>query len=221
MHKDPKKRQLTALAMAAVMTLTSLPLGMAQAGMVSTEEIIDQQASETVQTETTDSRAKVQEFLAREDVRKQMVELGIDPAEAEARVAAMTDREVADLAGRLGELPAGGVGVGTILVFAFIAFGVAVLMDAFGMIEIFPFVCGPGECTRSAVANYPEPAAAPVEPYVYDERRPVYRDDPYDDRRRYRDYDRGYDPNQYYDQQPAPGRRNYFEERYGTQRPVR
>lgn len=221
MHKDPKNRQLTALAMAAVMTVTSLPLGAVQAGMVSTKEIIEQQSPVTVDSDRIDSRSKVQDFLAREDVRAQMVTLGISPTEAEARIAAMTEREIAELAGRLDELPAGGIDVGTILIFLFVAFGVAVLLDAFGMVDMFPFVCGPGQCGGTAQAHYPEPAAAPAENYGYDERRPVYRDDPFADRRRYRDYERGYDPNTYYEPQATPRNRNYFEERYGTQRYVR
>ncbi len=237
MHREPKNRQLIALAMAAVMTFTSLPLGGLEAGMVSTQEIIERERA-PADAVAANPRALVQTFLAREDVRAEMIALGISPAEAEARVAAMTDREIANLAGRLEALPAGGAGIGTILIFVFVAFGVTVLLDALGIFDIYPFVCGPGQCAPSTQAYYQEPAAAPQEAYRYDDQRGSYRDDPYDrrryrgdqdrrvfdDRRAYdqRSYDeRSYDPNTYYEPQPAPRTRNYFEERYGTQRHVR
>jgi hypothetical protein len=210
------KRQLTALVMAVVMILTSLPLGSLQAGMVSTQQILDENLSPSTEAESVSDRAKVQAFFARDDVRAEMVGLGITPAEADARVAGMTDQEIADLAGRLDDLPAGGLGLGTILIFMFVAFGVAVMMDALGIINIFPFVCGPGQCSgQQAQAAYPEPAAAPADEYIYDERRPVYREDRYD-RRRYRDHDdRAYESNSYYEPE-RPASRNYFDERVGN-----
>jgi len=42
MHRDPKTRQLTAFIMAAVMMFTSLPLGSLQAGMVSTNQLLEE-----------------------------------------------------------------------------------------------------------------------------------------------------------------------------------
>lgn len=206
------------------MIVTSLPIGFAHAGMVSTKTIIEQQTSENNATERDVApRERIRDLLARDDVRAEMIALGIAPAEAEARIAALTDQEIANIAGRLDQLPAGeGVGLGTILIILFIVFGVAVLLDALGLMSIFPFVCGPGECVQSVQAAYPEPAAGPVQtdPYAYDERRPAYRSNQYDPR-----YDRrfpsGYDSNQYYQPQPQPPTRNYYEERFGAQRQVR
>ncbi|MDH3665204.1 MAG: PA2779 family protein [Alphaproteobacteria bacterium] len=203
--------------MSVVMILTSLPIGLAHAGMVSTKTIIEQQeprAGAAQQAET--SRERVRSFLARDDVRNEMLALGVAPAEAEARIAALTDQEIADIAGRLDQLPAG-EGLGTILIVLFIVFGVAVLLDALGMINIFPFVCGPGQCGGPTQAFYQEPAAGPVqaEPYGYDERRPAYRRDQFNDRRA----PSGYDSNQYFE--PQPPTRNYYDERFGAQRYVR
>ena len=65
---------------------------------------------------------------------------GVSPQDAQARAAALTDAEAAELAARIDELPAGGIGiVGAIL----IVFLVLLLTDILGYTKIFPF-------TRSA-----------------------------------------------------------------------
>lgn len=225
MNLSTRRHPLTALLLAAVMIITSMPIGMVHAGMVTTKTIIEQQMPETGMSErAAPPRERIRDLLARDDVRAEMIALGIGSAEAEARLAALTDQEVADIAGKLDQLPAG-EGLGTILIAIFIVFGVAVLLDALGMMNIFPFVCGPGQCGGGQVqAYYPEPAAGPAvdDPYAREERRPAYRRERYDDR-----YDRrsprGYDSNQYYEPQaqPQPRTRNYYEERFGAQRYVR
>jgi hypothetical protein len=47
-------------------------------------------------------------MLARPEVASEMQKMGIPPEKAAARVDAMTDAEVSQLAGRLNALPAGG-----------------------------------------------------------------------------------------------------------------
>ena len=59
--------------------------------------------------ETAGARDKLRDFVSRSDVRNQLQELGIGPETARARVNAMTDAEVASIAGRIDNLPAGGV----------------------------------------------------------------------------------------------------------------
>ena len=208
--------------MAVVMIATSLPIGMAHAGMVSTKTIIEQQTAEPrADAREAAPRERIRDLLARDDVRAEMIALGIAPDEAEARIAALTDQEIVAIAGKLDHLPAG-EGLGTILIVLFIVFGIAVMVDALGIMNIFPFVCYGSECRGQAQAYYPEPAAGPPPDgaYGYQEPRSGYRRDTFErspDRR----YQQGYDSNQYYEPQPQPKTRNYFEERYGTQRYVR
>ena len=52
-------------------------------------------------------RGKLQGFLARADVQKQLAVLGVGPAAAAERANALTDDEVQQLAGRIDSLPAG------------------------------------------------------------------------------------------------------------------
>jgi hypothetical protein len=56
----------------------------------------------------TDDRATVKAMLARPEVAREMQKMGIPTENAAARVDAMSDEEVAQLAGRLNALPAGG-----------------------------------------------------------------------------------------------------------------
>ncbi len=119
--------------MAAVMVMVSMPIGSAQAGMVTTDQVLD--AAQLEQT-----REQVIEFLARDDVRQQMEALGIDPDEASARAANMTDAEVMQIAGQLEQLPAGQDALGAILGAIVIIFVVLLVTDILGLTNIFPFV---------------------------------------------------------------------------------
>lgn len=88
--------RLTALGLAAAVSLTSLPLP-ALAAMVSTESAIaGRPAAAAPDAETT-----------RAVLRASLEDLGIDPAEAEARVVALSDAEIAALSQRIAELPVG------------------------------------------------------------------------------------------------------------------
>jgi len=81
-------------------------------------------------------RARVLTVLERSDVQAQLQANGVNPADVKARVAAMTDDEVAQLAGQIDSLPAGGTDVlGVIL----IVFLVLLITDILGFTKIFPF----------------------------------------------------------------------------------
>jgi hypothetical protein len=71
------------------------------------------------------------------------VALGVDPAEARARVAALTDDELAQVAGRLDALPAGGDGLGVVLGVGLVVFLVLLVTDILGYTRVFPFVRHP------------------------------------------------------------------------------
>jgi hypothetical protein len=64
--------------------------------------------------------SRIQSQLAREDVRQALVQRGVDPAHATARVSALTDAEIAQLDRELANLPAGG-DAGWVLLFIVMA----------------------------------------------------------------------------------------------------
>ncbi len=82
------------LALIGILWLVLLP---AQAGMVSTAESAAQAAT----------APGVAIELVRQRVERQLVERGLEPAQAAARVARMTDPQVVALDGKLETLPAG------------------------------------------------------------------------------------------------------------------
>lgn len=124
-----------ALTMATVLLLTTLPVGVAQAALVSTDQVLGDSAQ--------DGRRKVEAFLQRQDVRDQMVAFGVEPDEAAARVASLSDGEIRQIAGQIDRLPAGqGVLVALIGAAVFV-FVVLLITDLLGLTHIFPFVRHP------------------------------------------------------------------------------
>jgi hypothetical protein len=76
--------------------------------------------------------AQVRDALAREDVSRMMVEMGVDPADVDSRIASLSDAELAELHGQVEQLPAGGVlaVLGVVLI-------VLIVLELTGAIDIF------------------------------------------------------------------------------------
>ncbi|HUQ73855.1 MAG TPA: PA2779 family protein [Burkholderiales bacterium] len=104
-----------------------LPLP-AQAGMLPTDSVI-----------TSGAKERVVSLLERSDVRAQLESLGVNPADAKARVASLTDVEAAQLAAKIDQLPAGGDGVGALVGALVLIFIVLLITDILGLTHIFPF----------------------------------------------------------------------------------
>ena len=81
------------------------------------------------------TQAKVLSVLSRPALVQQMEKLGVDPATARDRVAALTDDELAALDQRLDSLPAGGDVLGALL-FVFV---LLLVTDILGLTKVFPF----------------------------------------------------------------------------------
>jgi hypothetical protein len=96
-----------------VVLMVWTPYQIAQAGMIGTDQV----ATASSQSE----RNAVLGFVTRADVAGQLQAMGLDPASAKDRVAAMTDAEVSYLANQIESLPAGGDTAGVILLILVIA----------------------------------------------------------------------------------------------------
>ena len=107
----------------------SLYLPVTQAAMVGTQQLLSQQ-------QALQDRAHLQERLNRADLTAQLEAAGVDPAKLQARIATLTDEEVALLNEQLDQLPAGG-GVLGVAVFLFL---VLLATDILGYTDVFPFV---------------------------------------------------------------------------------
>jgi hypothetical protein len=96
----------------------------AQAALVATESALGSQ------------HERIAQLLDRADVQAQLQAYGVSAADVKARVGALSDAEAAELAARIDELPAGGVGIlGAIL----IVFLVLLITDILGLTKVFPF----------------------------------------------------------------------------------
>lgn len=133
MTRFGKPGKFVARVMATLMLMVSLPFGVAQAGMVTTDRVIDQG---TVQQD----RASVLQFLGRDDVRRQLEALGVDPDEAAARADSLSDAEIARIAQQIDHLPAGQDAATAIIGAAVAIFVVLIITDILGFTNVFPFV---------------------------------------------------------------------------------
>ncbi len=84
-------------------------------------------------------RGRVAAMLERSDVRAQLQAYGANAEDVKARVDALTDEEVAQLARSMDALPAGGDGIGAIVGAALFVFLVLLITDLLGLTKVFPF----------------------------------------------------------------------------------
>ena len=120
-------KQIISSCLIVCITFAGFPMA-AQAGMVTTDEVSSVGAAAS-------NRDKVSAFLAREDVRQAVQSQGVSPQAASERVKAMSDVEVAQLAGRIDQAPAGGDVLGIL----FTVFIVLLVTDIMGLTKVFPF----------------------------------------------------------------------------------
>ena len=106
----------------------------ANAQMISTNTVIAAQKQEA-------NRERVTAFLGRDDVQRVMVQHGVAAAEAQKRVASLSDAELTKISRAMEQLPAGGDGgVGTIIGAAVFIFVVLLITNLVGLTHVFPFV---------------------------------------------------------------------------------
>jgi len=108
--------------LATSLVLSTMP---ARAEMIGTAQLLAPSAQA--------QRERVDAFLAREDVRRHFELLGVDPAAAAQRVAGLTEAELAQLSGRIDELPAGAGALEVVLIVLLIL----LILELAGAIDIF------------------------------------------------------------------------------------
>lgn len=116
-------------ACVALLSASLVSLGMqapAMAGVVGTAEAI-------AARQDGGARALVDATLARADVRAQLEGMGVDPAAIEGRLGALSEAEIATLAGQIEQAPAGGDALAVIGV----VFVVLIILELVGVIDIF------------------------------------------------------------------------------------
>jgi hypothetical protein len=127
-----KNQWIKRTASLLVISCTSLSLPMpVSAAVIPTDAII----TNATTIDITRQRSELTNFLARGDVKTQLVSWGVSPDQAAARIAALSDDEVQQLHGKMPAIPAGGDIIG-VLVFIFL---VLLVTDILGLTKVFPF----------------------------------------------------------------------------------
>ncbi len=112
------------------MPVAATPHGQAETGLVSTQAALSADSSSA-------ERERISEVLARADVQEQLLAQGVTIDEVEARVAALSDAEVHQMAEQLEQLPAGAGGgvIGAL----FAVFIILLVTDILGLTDVYPF----------------------------------------------------------------------------------
>ena len=126
-HEQHQTSHLISSCLIVCVTAAGFPMS-AQASIIATNEITSVGVAGS-------NRDAVSSFLTRDDVRDAMQRQGVSPQAALERVKAMSDVEVAQLAGRIDQAPAGGDVLGIL----FTVFIVLLVTDIMGLTKVFPF----------------------------------------------------------------------------------
>jgi hypothetical protein len=113
--------------------MISGPVQSVMAAMIGTENMIEASKGQ-------EARNRINELMVREDVRQALINQGIDPREARARIDSLSDSEAMAVADKLDQLPAGSGALEVLLIVALIVFLTLLITDIMGYTDIFPFV---------------------------------------------------------------------------------
>lgn len=119
-------RQLTVAVTAAAFLALGLQ-STASASVIGTQAYLSAEARAT-------NLASINAALSRADVQAELVALGVDPADAKTRAAALSDTELAQVAAEMQTLPVGGDGLFALVGVVFI---VLLILELTGVIDIF------------------------------------------------------------------------------------
>jgi hypothetical protein len=121
----------TGTLLAIVLLLVSTSYQSVSAAMVGTEKLLTAGSK-------TESRNYLHQLTAREDIRRALIALGVDPQEAQLRIESLTDEEIALIADKIDRLAAGK----GVFIFSMIIVGVIVaaiiIFNYTSVTDIFP-----------------------------------------------------------------------------------
>ncbi|WP_404474456.1 PA2779 family protein [Vreelandella venusta] len=126
-------RAYLSMLLIAALVITSLPVAAAPTAPHSMDLVTTQSALSADRAGA--DRERIYNVLARADVQDQLLKQGVDPADVEARVAALSDTEAQQMAEQLEQLPAGAGVIGAL----FAVFIILLITDILGLTDVYPF----------------------------------------------------------------------------------
>ena len=121
--------RLLASVLSVFMVVLGVQASVVSAAVVDTGTMVSEYAVEQ-------DREALRNAMADDQVRDRLVELGVSPAEVDARIDALTPSELAMLQAEMDEMPAGSGALGLLALLVLIFF----ITDILGVTDIFPFV---------------------------------------------------------------------------------
>lgn len=128
MRSSILSRLVLLILLGGQLSIATMP---AQAGVLGTGDYLAQDGAAA--GDRAERIRRVRDFLAEDRVRAQLESLGVDAAAADARVASLSDAELARLDARLDQLPAGQGVIGVVGV----VFVVLLILELVGVTDIF------------------------------------------------------------------------------------
>lgn len=113
---------------------TSLYMPASQAAIIGTGQLLDLNSSQGIQA--LETRQQLQHLLSQDSIQQQLLSLGVDSTDIQARIDNMSPQELTMMAGKMEQLPAGQGIVGLFLTL----FIVLLVTDILGYTDVFPFV---------------------------------------------------------------------------------
>lgn len=121
--------RMTAIILSALTLFMTLQISVAQAAMVGTQAVVQEQ-------QIRHDRTQINALLQQEQAIEAMQTLGVDPEMVQERVASMTAEELTAFNDQVEQMQAGGSALGVIAVI----FLVLILLDLLGVTDIFPAI---------------------------------------------------------------------------------
>ena len=103
----------------------------ASAAIIGTEILLKTDRSQN-------TRGYLHDLMSREDIKKLLVALGIDPHEAKARIDSLSDDELEMISEKIADLPAGGDATGFILIVGAVIIILLIVVEYFSEVKMFP-----------------------------------------------------------------------------------
>ena len=139
-------RQALCTVLAAVAAAVG-PVSSVRAELIDTEAVLASSPAA--------ARAELRALMARADVRAEIARQGVDPAEAEARIASLSDAEVVRLQHRVAEVPAGADFIGLVAGILLVTILVLLITDLLGYTDVFSFIRPLPRGERTDTADQP------------------------------------------------------------------
>ncbi|WP_207062273.1 PA2779 family protein [Motiliproteus sp. SC1-56] len=118
---------MKALIRVLIFAFVFTPLSLTHAAPVSSQALLGEIAPPQL--------SELQSALQDQQIRDQLIERGVDPAQLEQRLATLTPQELQTLNAQIDELPSGGLLGALVLIFI-----VLIITDAIGATDVFNFV---------------------------------------------------------------------------------